>query len=61
MRRGGWGSQIRARIKLRKLKGREPTKDEVKNFSDHKDVTITDIREALDRGDEVRSRMSNDR
>ena len=48
--KNNWGSDVRARIKERKLAGREPTRGEV-------DVTEMDIREAFDRGDEVRAKM----
>ena len=51
-----WGSSARARIRIRQLKGREPTGQEVNEFLKDKshNVTMTDIREAFDKGEEVR-------
>ena len=51
----GWGYYVRARIVLRRQLGREPTKEEVDEFSGDQNVTSADILEALDRGDEVRA------
>ena len=51
-----WGSGVRSRIKLRKTMGREPTRGEVKALSDDRSITEAEIREAFDRGDEVRPR-----
>jgi hypothetical protein len=55
-----WGSSVRARVKLRRIMGREPMKEEIPKKLDTGDVTTTEIWEAFDRGDEVRARASQD-
>lgn len=50
----------RARIKLRRVKGREATEQEVKQFpKDDRSITATDVFEAFDKGEEVRVRASS--
>ena len=50
-----WGCGVRARIKLRQLKGREPTEVEVRQFPvEECVVTTADVLEAFNKGEEVR-------
>ena len=51
----GWGGKVRARIKFRKLEGREPTEDEEGELEipGYKEVIPAEIRQAFDKGEEV--------
>ena len=60
IKKDDWGSSVRARVKLRRIMGREPMKEEIPKKLNTGDVTTTEIREAFDRGDEVRVRASRD-
>ena len=50
-----WGGKVRARVKFRKLEGREPTKDEKNELEVPAvdEVTVAEIRDAFDKGEEV--------
>jgi len=51
----GWGGGVRKRTKFRKNEGREPTKDEEATLDEvgPEEVTVGEIREAFDKGEEV--------
>ena len=55
--RKDWGGSVRARIQFRKREGRKPTEEEEDELAipDPEDVTAAEIREALDKGEEVSS------
>ena len=50
-----WGGSVRARIKFRKSEGRNPTEDEEdgQNTPGLGEVTAVEIRQALDKGEQV--------
>ena len=58
MHKAKWGAGVRARIKFRKREGREPNEDEEDEtgIPDPEEVTVADIREAFDKGEEVSAR-----
>ena len=49
-----WGIPVRARIHLRRTLGREPSREEVEDAQGKfKNITLADVRAALDSGEEV--------